>query len=180
MMRTWTLHGLVALLSLAVVVPALRAAPPTDNPTDDKATEILIQQIKKIRLQLDAIQTTQDVQLKSMQDDIDRLKDDLRRLSDEVRRLSAAPPNIAASINPAAPASPLVTSNILLENRYSSPATVYINGTPYRLNPFERRTVPEPVGRFSYAVYTDDYGLIQGLTDRYLSPSRDFPITINP
>ncbi len=116
-----------------------------------------------------------------MQGDIDRLKDDLRRLNDEVRRLSVAPPpSIAASINPAAPATPLVTSNILLENRYSSPATVVINGVSYRINPFERRTVPEPVGRFTYEVYTDNYGLVQGLADRYLSPSRDFPITINP
>lgn len=181
MMRTWTVRGLVALLTLAVAVPALRAAPPSDNPTiDDKLTELLIQQ-QKMQLKLNTIQATQDVQLKSMQDDIDRLKDDLRRLGDEVRRLSVAPaPSIAASINPAAPAGPLVTSDILLENRYVSPATVYINGQAYRLNPYERRSVPEPVGRFTYSVYTDNYGLVQGPTERFLSPTRDYPITINP
>ncbi len=63
MMRTWTHRGCVALLTLAVAVPALRAAPPSDNPTiDDKLTEIALQQ-QRIQHKLDVIQANQDEQL---------------------------------------------------------------------------------------------------------------------
>ena len=115
-----------------------------------------------------------------MQGEISRLKDDIRHLGDEVRRLSTTQTNVAASINPAAPAAALVTGTIILENRYPFPATIVINGQSYRVNPFEQRRVSEPVGRFNYAVYTDNGYVAQPQSDRFLAPGRDFPITINP
>ena len=180
MMRTWTLRSLTALLTLTVAVPLLRAAPPSESQsTEDRLTQVL-DQLRDVRAKLTDIQDNQLLQIKSMQGDIARLNEDVRRLSDEVHHLSTTQTSIAASINPNPPATPLVTGAIQLENRYSYPATVVINGLSYRLNPFERRSVTEPAGRFSYSVYTDNYGLVQGVTDRYLSPGRDFPITINP
>ena len=180
MMRTWTLRGLTALLTLAVAVPMLRAAPPSESLTTEDRLTLVLDQLRDVRSRLAEIQDNQLLQIKSMQGDIDRLKEEMRRLTDEMHRLSVAPPTIAASINPNPPATPLVTGTIQLENRYSYPATVFINNQSYRLNPFERRSVAEPAGRFNYSVYTDNYGLVQGVTDRYLSPGRDFPITINP
>ncbi len=181
MMRTWTLRGLTALLALAVAVPMLRAVPPPESPTTEDRLTLVLDQLRDVRSRLAEIQDNQLLQIKSMQGDIDRLKEEMRRLSDEVHRLSATTQtNVAASINPNPPTAILVTGTIQLENRYSFPATVVINGLSYRLNPLERRSVTEPAGRFTYSVYTDNYGLVQGVTDRYLSPGREFPITINP
>jgi cell division protein FtsB len=186
MMRTRTLRGLAVLFAVSFAVSAVHAGPEPLT-TDDKLNQILSQldklnqlpnQVHELRMKVSDIQANQDLQIKTTQEDIDRLKAEVRRLSDDVKRLSTITPNISASINPA-PALP-AASTILLENRYSVPATVFINGLPYRLMPFERLNVVHPVGAFNYAVTTDNYGLVQGLTNRYLAPNRDFPITINP
>ena len=79
-----------------------------------------------------------------------------------------------------APASPLVTGNIVLENQYGAPASFVINGQTYRVLPFARAVVTAPVGPFTYAVATDDFGTVQGPTNRFLAPGRDFPIIVHP
>ncbi len=181
MMRTWTLRALMTALALAVAASAGRATPPEFPSSSDEKLNLVLQQLSDVKSRLAAIQANQDLQIKSMQDDIDHLKTDMARLNDEVHRLSTTTTNIAASINPAAPVSPqLATGNIVLENRYNAPATVVINNQNYRVQPFERVSVPATVGRFTYAVYTDDFGLVQPPSNRFLTPGRDFPITIHP
>lgn len=183
MMRTWTLRAVLAL-SVVAAAPAAWAAPEPPTTTDDKLNAVLAQ-LQQLNTRLAALQLNQDIQIKAVQDDVSRLKDDMRNLQDEVRRLTAGSvqPNVAASINPNQPVAPggaLVNGTITLENRYSSPATVVVNGQSYRLVPGERVDIAAPAGRFTYAVLTDNYGLVQGTTSRYLAPGRDFPITINP
>lgn len=183
MMRTWTHRAVIALSALAFAVPALAAGPETT--TDDKLNQILAQ-LQDLSTRVRASQVAQDIQqseIKAMQDEIDRLRADLSRLTDEMHRAAVVQPNVAASINPAQPVAPGIPpagGTITLENHYSSPATVVINGQSYRVMPGERADISAPAGRFSYSVLTDNYGVVQGTTNRYLAPGRDFPITINP
>lgn len=145
MMHTWTLRGLTALLALAVAVPMLHAAPPSESQTTEDRLALVLDQLRDVRAKLADIQDNQLLQIKSMQGDIDRLKEEMRRLSDEVHRLSAATQtSVAASINPNPPATPLVTGTIDLENRYSFPATVVINGLSYRINPLDAAASSNP------------------------------------
>jgi predicted PurR-regulated permease PerM len=185
MMRTWTTRILTALIAVSLAAASVHAGPESVT-TDEKLNQILSQldrltqvpdQIQDLKMKVNRLQANQDLQIKTTQEDIERLRAEVNRLSDDVKRLSTTT-NIAASINPA-PVLPAAGA-ILLDHRYVSPATVFINGLPYRLMPFEQRRVVHPVGAFNYAVYTDNYGLVQGVTNRFLVPNRDFPITINP
>jgi hypothetical protein len=177
MTRTWTYCALFALAAASLAVSTTRATPPEPPAiTDDKA--ILIQ-LQTITSKLNAMQATQDTQLKSMQDDIDRLKNDVARLNDELRRLSATSNSVAASINPAAPVAPLPVGSVLVDNQYLFPATVFINGQPYRVMPFSQARINNIPSRFTYSVSTDDSGPILGSTTRTLTAGRDFPITIH-
>ena len=184
MMRTWTFRAVIALSAVALSAPAGWAGPETPT-TDDKLNQILAQ-LQDLGTRVRATQVAQDIQqsqIKATQDEIDRLRADLSRLTDELHRAAVVQPNIAASINPAQPVAPgglLARGTITLVNDYSFPATIVINGRDYRVMPGQRAVVDSPAGRFDYAVLTDNYGMVQGATNRYLAPGRDFPITINP
>jgi hypothetical protein len=176
-MHTSTLRGLAALLAFVVAASSVRAGPETPL-NDDKLSQVLTQ-LQEVTNKLSAIQIRQDIQIQSMQNDVSQLKADVSRLNEEIRRLSTVKTNISASINPN-PAPP-VTGTLVLENRYSFPATFYVNGQPIRVMPSQLARVTEPVGRFSYQIYTDDRTIpVQPLSDRFLVPGRDYPITLNP
>ncbi len=177
MMRTWTLRTLAAVaLTVVVAASAVRAASPELPSTTDEKLNRILDELADLNTRLGLIHANQSLQ----RADIDRLRADVDRLNDEMRRLSATSTSVAASINPDAPASPTVTGNIVLENRYGSPASFIINGRTYRVMPFSQAVVTTPVGPFNYAVTTDDFGTVQGPTNRFLAPGRDFPIIVHP
>ena len=179
MMRTWTLFAALAVTALAA--PMMRAASPElPSTTDEKLTQVLLQ-LQDVKSRLSTMQAAQDTQVKLMQDDIDLLRTEMARLKEDVHRLSAASTNVAASINPAAPVSPQrAISNIVVDNLYGTPATVVINNQTFRVEPFRKLNLPTAVGHFTYEVFTDDFGMVQPPTDRYLTAGHDFPITIHP
>ena len=176
-MYTSILRGLAALLALVVAASLVRAGPETP-PNDDKLSQVLTQ-LQEVTNKLSAIQIRQDIQIQSMQNDVNQLKADVSRLNEEMRRLSTVKTNIAASINPEAAAP--VTGTILLENHYRFPATVIVNGQALRVMPSEGRRVVAPAGRFTFEVYTDDRANpVHPLADRLLAAGRPFPIIVNP
>jgi hypothetical protein len=175
-MYTTTVRGLAALLAFVVAASSVRAGPETLL-SDEKLSQVLAQ-LQEVTNKLSAIQISQDVQLHSMQNDVNQLKADVNRLNEEMRRLSPVKTNIAASINPN-PVLP-VTGTILLANHYSYPATFIVNGQSIRVPPSEGRRVVAPVGRFTFSVYTDNDGLVYAPVERSLTAGRDFPISINP
>jgi len=154
-MHTSTLRGLAALLAFVVAASSVRAGPETPL-NDDKLSQVLTQ-LQEVTNKLSAIQIRQDIQIQSMQNDVSQLKADVSRLNEEIRRLSTVKTNISASINPN-PAPP-VTGTILLENHYSFPATVIVNGQSIRVMPSEGRRVVAPAGRgWEYVLEQDLVG----------------------
>ncbi len=151
-MHTTTLRGLAALLAFVVAASSVRAGPETQT-SDDKLSQVLAE-LQDVTRKLSAIQIRQDVEITSMQNDVTELKAHVNRLSDEVRRLSGVKTTISASINPEVAAPTRAT--LVLTNHYSFPATFYVNGRAIRVEPAQQVRVPEPAGRFSYEIYTDD------------------------
>jgi hypothetical protein len=179
MPRSWKILVPAVLTALAVASAARADNPEFPKTDSEKLTEIL-RQLHNVQDRLDRVEANQTLQIRGMQDDIARLKDDLARLREQTARLDQAQTRISASINPDRPPAGLVTGTIRLENRHSAPATFVINGRQHRLMPLEVRPVTETAGKFTYEVYTDDFGLIQRPVDRFLEPTRTFPITVNP
>ena len=178
MMRTWTLRTLASLIAVAVAVSAAHAGPETLNP-DDKLNQVL-DKLQEVTKQLSMIQAAQFGQIKTMQEDVARLRIDVDRLNDELKRLPTTATNIAASINPTAPALGPALGRIILENRYTWPATFVVNNQPYRVMPGDRIIVTAPVGLFTTSVSTDDYGIVPSVTNRFLMAGRDYPIWVHP
>ncbi len=110
------------------------------------------------------------------------LKDLRRRVEEMERRLRAressdAPRDIAGAINPP----PVLSGDITLHNRATVAATVFLDGTPYRLLPGQAAKISgRPVGPVTYEVVADVWGLIQPATTRALLADRPFTVTINP
>jgi hypothetical protein len=157
---------------LFTVVGAVSAAPGnTDKPgSDSENIAEILKQVKELQAKLDRMQGDRDLQMRSIKDDLARLREKVEQMDKD------ATARISGSINP----NPLVTGTIRLENRYNSGANVIINGKSYRVMPAEVRLVTDqPVGRFSYEVVTDNGYTIPSV-ERFLSPTRSFPITINP
>jgi len=176
---SWKILVPAVLTALAAVSAARADNPEFPKSDSDKLTEIL-RQMRNVQERLDRVEANQNLQIHGMQDDIARLRDDLARLREQLARIDQAQTRISASINPDRPPAGLVTGTIRLENRWASPATFVINGRSYRLMPGDIRAVTETAGKFTYEVHTDDFGMIQRPVDRFLEPTRTFPITVNP
>lgn len=105
---------------------------------------------------------------------------DLRALEERVRRLEERSPN-GGNDNIRIQRSIAIPSSIRLRNTSGLPATVYINGFGYDLNPFEVRTLPnQRAGVFNYEVQVDGYGVVRPLTARTLGEGEIYAITIYP
>jgi hypothetical protein len=75
------------------------------------------------------------------------------------------------------PQAPTGTGTIRLENRLSVPATVVVNDTPYRLQPFQNRDLTaQAPGTFTFEVLVDGYGSLQPRATRSLEPNRTYTI----
>jgi hypothetical protein len=100
-------------------------------------------------------------------------------LEQSFERLAAAKTRIASSFTPGEPAGG--TATIRLQNRYSIPATVHINGQTYVVPAFEtRQVVGVPAGTFTYDVAAEGFGVIQPTVIRTINPNETFSIFINP
>jgi len=112
-------------------------------------------------------------QLKALQDSYQRL--------DERLRMQDA--RIAKSFEPRPPEPRPngTTGTIKLQNRSGVSATVVVDNRGYVLGPFETRLLENrPLGSFSYEVIAENFGVIQSLVTRTLTPEDVFVIQINP
>ncbi|HWG44839.1 MAG TPA: hypothetical protein VN688_18845 [Gemmataceae bacterium] len=178
-MRTWTRLALAVLLALPFTLAPLHAADP----------ELTAQQVEKLRKDLDTLRKDMEALKNEMiansargaraAEDLREIKDLLQRIisrQEQITRQSGYGPGPLPE-NGAAPAS---TGTITLRNRYSTAATVHINGRPYVIEPNRTATIAGvPLGTFNYDVDVDGYGLVQPLRSETLRPN-GHEITIFP
>jgi len=175
-----TLPTLALAVSLMVATPAVRAD--TDSTDKDKYDKIL-RELQKMSLELSDVRTMA-VQVQANTRDVQDLKRRMDSLEQAFERYSAGKTRMSSSYTPnepppGTPAAP--TAAIRIQNRYSIPATVYINGQAYQVPAYEtRRILGLPAGPFTYEVQAEGYGVIQPAVSRAVSANETFSIFINP
>jgi hypothetical protein len=69
------------------------------------------------------------------------------------------------------------TGTIRLQNRLAMPATIIIDGIPYRLEPLQTRDLPgQPAGTFTFEALVDGFGSLQPRATRTLLPNQVYTI----
>lgn len=165
-------------VALLAAVPALAADP---EMSEKEKLDKILREVQDIRREVADLRTSA-VQTQKPAMDMREIQHRLENLEQAVERLSAANQRIAGYFNPsAAPASASATGTIRIQNRFGSPATVFINGLPYAVPAFEeRRIAGVPIGNFTYQVQTEGFGVIQPNVNRPLTANEIFTISINP
>jgi len=204
MLRTWKTCGLTCLSVTLFLIAGEIAA--QDGNTDKlktgiekqldemqkdlkKSFEAVQGDIRSIRNDIDTLKGQANDTLKntnaiiSLQENVrklmlrvDVLQDSLKTLDDRVTAAAAA--RVARALDP----QPLGTSSgtIRLQNRSGVPTTVVLGNTAYSLGAYDTRLVDRPAGLYSYEVYAEPWGQIQGLVTRNLTPGMMDTITITP
>ncbi|HTU22829.1 MAG TPA: hypothetical protein VMG10_32615 [Gemmataceae bacterium] len=152
-MRTWTRLIPAVLLILPFAPGLLRAAD-----ADTKAIEQLQKDVKKLQDDVQKLQnemTTNSVRGATMAADLHeilRRLDGLAKQQETIERISRYGPPAGTSNAPPPP-----SATITLENQYSDPAQVTINGLTYTVQAFRTIQVPRPAGSFVYSVEVNGF-----------------------
>lgn len=165
--------GLAALLLAAV--PAF-ADPELSKTTDKDKLDQILNEVRTIKQDLDKLQTTA-IQVQKSAADVRDLQRRMENLEQSLERLAGSRTRISSSFTPSEPAA----GTVRIQNRYAVPATVYLNGRPFTVPPYEtRRVVGQPLGAFTYEVQAEGFGVIQPVVSRVLNSNETFSIFINP
>jgi len=157
MIRRWSVPVLLALLVVFATAHAADVEKPTDAELRKKIDE-LTRELEKQKAITEALR------------DITDLK---QRLATLEQRFDAMQKERQARISRAFPD----TGMIRLENRLSVPATIILNGTPYRLNAFQTRELAShPAGTFTFEALVDGFGSLNSQSTRVLQPNQVFTI----
>jgi hypothetical protein len=139
-----------ALLALPLLLPSVCAA--DDAETNAKKIEKLQDEVKQLRR------------------DLNELRDVLRQI--DQRTAAMRRESFYGPTNPTNGGTAPSRATITLQNEYAAPATIRINGIPYRVEAFQTRTVQNvPVGPFNVDVSVEGYGEIMPVRSENLMPS---------
>jgi hypothetical protein len=190
-MRTGYKWALPAVLALTVAAPTFADPPTTPARPPDLATQlqVIANDLSILRKEVEALRrdvTSMAVQgagatvdLRSIKERLDALEAIVNRQDDALRRFYFNPAAPAATPPPPPPAPSAGT--IVLRNYSRVTGTFYINEQAYVVPPGGAANVERvPAGTFNYEIATDVYGLLRGLTTRYLRPGQTFYINIDP
>jgi len=182
-MRTW-MRLIPAVFLIASSTPALLHA--ADETTIKK------EDLQKIQEKLDKLQS--DMTANNLRDT--RTVEDLRVIREELQKIRAllermenmareqeriaryGPPALPPGGAPAAPLP--TTGRITVQNNFSAPATVRINGQPYAVGIGQSRAIfGVPTGSFQYSVDVEGFGTVE-LPRTDTLPATGYRITIFP
>jgi hypothetical protein len=174
MRRTLRPLGLAALLLAAG--PALADPELTDK---DKLTKIL-QEVTDVKKELTELRTTTALQAQNTTRDVRELQRRMEELERSFERLAATRTRVAASFTPSDPGGVAGTATVRMQNRFDVPATIYVNGQPHTVPPYDTRRTTVPSGTFTYEVQAEGYGVIRPAVTRSVNPNDTYSIFINP
>jgi TolA-binding protein len=168
------------------LIPALLLAVPftwsslrAEEKSNDQKISDLQREVSELRR--DIAQLRKDLLDNATQRNADT--EELRRIRTAVERMAREQETISRYGPPALPpgAPPLQpTGTITVQNNYSAPATVRINGRPYVVAPGQSMPIHGvPTGTFQYSVDVDGFGMVElPRTDNL--PSAGYRISIFP
>lgn len=192
-MRSWMTLALIVGLAPSSV-PSVRADEPADMARElgrlNGNVEALKAQLNKIESDLKTESVTAAggrAQLRELHDRIGQLE---RQVADVINARSSSTTRnyYAPGSNYYTPGNtdvvngpPLNRGVIRLENRYSVPVTVYVNGRAYSVPAYASREVlGMPAGMFTYEIMAEGFGVIQPQVARTLAANGSHNIYINP
>jgi hypothetical protein len=172
---TRTLRPLGLAAALLAAAPVLAADP--ELPDKDKLDKIL-REVQDVKRELNDLRTTAAVQAQSTAKDVRELQRRMEELERSLERVAAGRTRVSASFTPSEPAAG--TATVRIQNRYEVPATVYVNGQPITVPPYETRRTSVAPGTFSYEVQANGFGVIRPTVSRTVNPNETYSIFINP
>jgi hypothetical protein len=162
---------IIALLAMGLVLALPLAVKAEDRVKEQlqRENEELKKLIEEQRVLLKALADIQDLKVRmTAVEKLTAAQDQYikQTIAAEQKRVSMFPPQ---------------SGTIRLENRLSVPATIIVNETPYRLEPYQvREIVSVPAGTFTFSVLVDGDGVIQPImqprTTRTLLPNAVYKI----
>jgi hypothetical protein len=156
-MRKWTRAIPAAFLALPLVLKSVGRAE-GDAETNAKKIENLQKEVKELRRDLDTLR--------------DVLRQIDQRTADMARRESRYYGPTDPNPNPNGGVGAAGRATITLQNDFAAPATIRINGIPYRVEAFQTREVQRvPVGPFNVDVSVEGFGEIMPVRTENLMPT---------
>jgi hypothetical protein len=154
-------------------MPVLAADPEL---SDKEKLDRILRDMQTVKADLEKLNTIA-VQVQATTRDLREVQKRMESLEQAMERLSASRVRVSSSFTPTEPA----TGTIMVQNRYSVPVTVFVNGQQYPVPSFEtRRIAGVPAGNFRYEVQAEGFGVIQPAVPRSLNANETFSIFINP
>jgi|SRR5579871_6000887 len=154
-MRKWTLPAAFLALPLLLTTSGRAAG---DAETNDKKIEKLQGEVKELRNKLE--------EMERLVKGIDRFLQENSRRESRYGPTDPNPPTNGGGVGAAGRAT------ITLQNDYGAPATIRINGIPYRVEAFQTREVQRvPVGPFNVDVSVEGFGEIMPVRTENLMPT---------
>jgi hypothetical protein len=181
-MRTW-MRLVPTLLLILPSAPALLQAADPEIAVKKEDFQKLLDKVDKLQNDM----TANSLRGNRTEEELRLLREELRKIRELLERMAAAQgaTQRQAGFGPSSPSSNTsrlatpTTGTILLQNVYSAPATVRINGQSYFVDANQTREVRNvPVGPFQYSVDVVGYGTVQSRTDNL--PPAGYRITIFP
>ncbi len=173
---TGTLRPLGLAVALLAAAPAFAADPEL---TEKDKIDRVLRELQAVRQEVTDLRASVAAMGQNTQRDVRELARRVEELEHLAERPGSTRTRISSSFTPSEPAA--ATATIRLQNRYSVPATVYVNGQAYSVPPYETRRVANlPSGPFTYEVQAEGYGVIQPAVSRAVNPGETFSIFINP
>lgn len=161
-MRTW-MRLIPAVLLILPFAPALLHAADPEIPIKKEDFDKLKEKIDKLQSEM----TANSQRAKATADDVRAIRQELERIRELLERMAVQQGVIQRqagydprSISASAPTP--TTATITLQNSYSAPATVHINGRSFRVEPNQTLRIPDsPTGTFQYFVDVEGYGRVE-------------------
>ena len=179
-MRTWTRVIPAVLLILPFTPAFLRAADDTASLTEklnqlSKKVETLEKNVTDNSLRRNQV----EAELRDIKVELGKIRELLERMAQQqgaIQRQAGYDPRFV----PGVPGGAIpTTATITVENVFSAPADVRINGQSYPVEPFQTRPIIVPLGAFQYSVEVEGHGMVKPPSMETLRPS-GFRIRIFP
>jgi TolA-binding protein len=187
-MRTW-MKLIAAVLLIPLATPALLHAA-DDTAIKKEDFQELIDKVDKLQSDMTAnnlrgTRTAEELrvireELQSIRKILERMENMAREQERNAERIARFGPSTSPPGGPP-PAAPLPpTGTITVQNTYSAPATVRINGQPYEVGIGQTRAIYSvPTGPFQYSVEVEGFGMVEPPRTATL-PATGYRINIVP
>jgi hypothetical protein len=143
----------------------------TDKPSSP-GERLILQRLSELKADIKANSDKSDAKIQEMELRLQIMADRVDRLEKSVNKMATTPRTSYFQPTPEVARAPRGSGTIVLQNTYTSEATILLNGTAHTLQPNQSVVLRnQPVGDYTYEVLVSGYGALGPVT-RYLDDNR--------